>query len=355
MASEAGERSVSRRDFLKKTGVLAAGVAAAGLVGCDDGNEEDKPIGGPSSNIDLENVTWDVSGDVVVVGGGGAGCSCALAAAEAGLTVILLESSAALGGCTALAVGSLTTPGSQMQRDKGITDSAEAYLEDAKRMIGESGVARSGEDWAIFEMQAAEGGKTIDWLVEHGVTFNGPFVYPGHTNDRMHMLTPNTSAWPGILQPQMEAAGVRIFFDTKGMELIVDDGRVVGVMAIDQITKQELYFRGARGVFIATASIDASYEMKIKAYADPDIAAGDASCAFNDGQGLRMCQKIGADLTGWDSPAGQSLRAQAPSVNVGVYGKQSWMPFGMITAGAIMVTKQGKRYASEDIGGQEMS
>ena len=341
--------SVSRRAFLQ--GTLAAGAiaATASLVGC----KEDGTVSAEGGSA--VNINWTETADIIVVGGGGAGCSCALAAGEGGASVILLESSSALGGCTALAVGSLTTPGSKMQAAKGITDSAEAYLEDAKHhSLDANAVERAGEDWAIFELQAKEGGKTIDWLVDHDVTFNGPLPYPGHTNDRMHMLTPNTSYWPTVIGPKIEAAGGKILLNTKGVELITDNGRVIGVKAIDQITQQESFYQGTKAVYIATASIDGSYDMKIKTYADPAIARIDAACAFNDASGLNMCQKIGADLYGWDSPAGGSMRCQAPSVNVGVYGKQSWMPYGMVTAGAIMVNKQGKRYASEDINGLNM-
>jgi fumarate reductase flavoprotein subunit len=344
---ETSDDRLSRRDFLKGSMAVGAMAAVASLAGCDDSSSG----GGGGGGINAANVRWTDTVDVVVVGGGGAGCSCALAAAEGGAKVILLESSPALGGCSALAVGSLTTPGSKMQKDKGINDSAEQYLKDAEHSLSATAKERAGADWAIFELQAAEGGKTIDWMVDHGVKFNGPLTYPGHTNDRMHMLEPKSNAWPGVFQPLMVSAGVKILFDTKGVELILDSGRVVGVKAIDQITKGELFYKGTKGVFIASASCDASYDLKIRTESNPDICKIDAACAFNDGTGLMMSQKVGAGLTGWDSAAGGGLRCQAPSLNVGVFGKQSWMPYGMIAAGAIMVSTQGKRFASEELGG----
>lgn len=341
---------VSRRNFLKGAAVVGAAAVAGGLAGCSSGGGS-----APSASASGSNVEWASEVDIVVVGGGGAGCSCALSAAEAGASVVLLEASPALGGCSALAVGSLTTPGSKMQAEKGITDSAEAYLEDAEHHLAKTAKARAGDDWAIFELQAKEGGKTIDWLVDHGVKFSGPLPYPGNTNDRMHMLTPKSSAWPPVLQPLIEKAGAEILLNTKGVELVVEDGRVIGVKAVDQITKEELFFKGNKGVFMASASCDASYDLKIRAQPNPEACKIDAACAFNDGTGLMMCQMIGAGLTTWENAAGGGLRCQAPSLNVGVYNKQSWMPYGMIAAGSIMITKQGKRYASEDLGGTAMT
>ena len=43
------------------------------------------------------------------------------------------------------------------------------------------------------------------------------------------MLYPDASAWPSVIQPQLEEAGVDLKFNTKGAELIVENGRVVGV------------------------------------------------------------------------------------------------------------------------------
>ncbi|MDR0514080.1 MAG: FAD-dependent oxidoreductase, partial [Coriobacteriaceae bacterium] len=277
---------VSRRSFLKGVAVAGAAAVATGLTGCGTAG------GSTPGTTSQAAVSWTDEADIVVVGGGGTGCACALSAGEAGASVILLESSSALGGCSALCVGSLTTPGSKMQADKGIKDSAESYLEDAEHHLAKTAKARAGEDWAIFELQAKEGGKTIDWLVDHGVKFNGPLAYPGNTNDRMHMLSPKSSAWPLVLQPLIEGTGGKILFNTKGVELVVEAGRVVGVKAVDQITKEELFLKGTKGVFIASASCDASYDLKIRASTDPEQCTIDAACAFNDGTGLMMCQMI---------------------------------------------------------------
>ena len=342
------KNQVSRRNFLRGAAIVGAATVAGGLSACG-GSNSGKNDASASTSDASSSVEWTDTADIVVVGGGGAGCACALAAGEAGASVILLESSPALGGCSALCCGSLTTPGSKMQAEKGITDSVEAYLKDAEHEMSKTAKARAGDDWAIFEMQAQEGGKTIDWLVDHGVQFNGPLPYPGHTNDRMHMLTPKSNVWPGVLQPQIESAGGKILLDTKGIELVVQDGRVVGVKAIDQITKEESFYQGTKGVFIASASSDGAYDLKIRGNADPDRCMIDAACAYNDGSGLEMCQMIGAGLTNWEGAAPAALRCQAPSLNVGIYAKQKWMPYGMIDAGAIMVTKEGKRFASEDL------
>lgn len=51
--------------------------------------------------------------DVVVIGGGGSGLAAAIGAAESGASVVLLEKNAALGGTTALSIGSISAAGTQ--------------------------------------------------------------------------------------------------------------------------------------------------------------------------------------------------------------------------------------------------
>jgi fumarate reductase flavoprotein subunit len=337
------QESVSRRLFFKGALFAGASVATIGVAGCSSSN------GSGSGSAKEPDIIWDKEAEIVIVGGGASGCAAALSAGELGAKVILLEASSALGGCGALCVGSMTTPVTKLQVEKGIQDSVELYLSDVEERLGEETVKRAGKDWELFLIQANEGGKSVDWLVDHGVKFNGPLAYPHHSADRMHMLSPNSAAWPPVLQPQIEVAGVEILFQTKGIDLIAnEDGRVIGVRAIDQISKEELNLKASKGVMLSTASVDSSYDIRVKRY-NTNLAGTDAACAFNDGTGIIMASRLGANVTEWNAASSFSVRAQAPSPDVGAYAKQAWMPYSIPNAGAIMVTKEGKRFASEDI------
>jgi fumarate reductase flavoprotein subunit len=343
------ENGLSRRSFLKGAAFAGASAAAAGLVACA-GSPGDASGGGDNGGA---KVSWTQEAEIVIVGGGASGAAAALAAAEAGASVILLEHSSALGGSGALCVGSVTTCATKMQADAGISDSVEKYLADVEELVGAETIKRAGDDWDLFKLQAQEGGRTVDWLVEQGVVFQGPYEYPHHSVPRLHALYPSSAAWPAVIQPKITAAGGDIKLQTKGVELVTEGGKVVGVKAIDQISREELFFKGTKGVILASASIDASYDQLIKRYSTT-LSACDPSCRFNDGFGIKMAAKLGANTTEYNSAAGISLRCQAPGPDVGAYTKQAWMPYGIRDAGAIMVTSEGKRYASEDLGESEM-
>ena len=77
--------SLSRRNFLKGAGAIAAGTAALGAtsVAFADETTDHTAVGLPD--------TWDYETDVVIVGYGGAGAVTAITAADDGAEVILLE------------------------------------------------------------------------------------------------------------------------------------------------------------------------------------------------------------------------------------------------------------------------
>jgi len=64
--------------------------------------------------------------DVIAVGGGLAGLAAAAAARDLGMTALVVEKTPLFGGVTAYSAGQLWVPGSYLERDAGIEDSADA-------------------------------------------------------------------------------------------------------------------------------------------------------------------------------------------------------------------------------------
>lgn len=75
----------------------------------------------------------DVTTDVVVVGSGGAGFSAAIEAKNQGAKVILIEKNAVVGGNTSYATGGLNAAETSVQKEKGIEDSVELFIEDTMK------------------------------------------------------------------------------------------------------------------------------------------------------------------------------------------------------------------------------
>ncbi|MBB4643032.1 FAD-dependent oxidoreductase, partial [Rhizorhapis suberifaciens] len=163
--------------------------------------------------------------DVVVVGGGGAGLSAAYHAAKMGASVIIVEAAPSLGGATALASGVVFAAGTSVQQAAGITDSAEDMYQYMMTL----------NQWsikpALARRLAESGAYIIDWLTELGNEFPPELIVESGVADRPrgHQAL---GAGIGIIQSLINATGalgVEVALGSRVSDLIVEDGRVVGI------------------------------------------------------------------------------------------------------------------------------
>lgn len=104
--------------------------------------------------------------DLLVVGSGAAGSTAAIAAADAGLSVLVVESTELVGGSSGLSGGGLWIPTNSVTAEAGIVDdyaTARGYLD---RVIGDVGPASSAERRHAF---LTEGPAMVDLLRRRGV------------------------------------------------------------------------------------------------------------------------------------------------------------------------------------------
>ncbi|HVW17351.1 MAG TPA: FAD-dependent oxidoreductase [Solirubrobacteraceae bacterium] len=240
--------------------------------------------------------------DVIVVGGGGSGLSAAVAAAQQGLRVVVLEKNPHVGGSTALSVGSFAAAGTSLQRRQGIEDSAERFMADARLMNGEDLERR--DNVALREVLIREAAGAFEALRGIGVQFFGPTEQPPWTVRRMHQVVPNSRAYVGALRAEAERRRVEIRVGAPARRLLVEDGRVVGVDA-----GQEL--RARLGVVLAAGDYSANAEMKAD-YAGAQIGRLPPVNPTNTGDGFRMAADVGAALRNMDRVA-EELRFSLPA------------------------------------------
>ncbi|MGI6874605.1 3-oxosteroid 1-dehydrogenase [Amycolatopsis sp. 3B14] len=138
--------------------------------------------------------------DVVVVGSGAAGMTAALAAADAGLSVVVIEKAARFGGSTARSGGGVWIPGNEALRAAGVEDTPEAARAYLEAIVG---------DVVPAELRQA--------LLDHGpevVSF-------------VHRVTPLRLQWvPGYSDYHPEAPGGRA--GGRSVEPKPFDGKLLG-------------------------------------------------------------------------------------------------------------------------------
>ena len=308
-------RLASRRNFLKTSAlgvgatVVASTAGVAAIVepardeqkGIHPGARPIPPVSAPAK--------WTHETDVVVVGGGGSGLAAAVSAAEHGAKVIVLEKEAFCGGGASLSF--IYFVPHQITSEK--PDAAIAAL-----FQGRLAATPKTLDSGIIREITAEGPNVIRWMEEMGARFsevpaaNCPLemgyvaIDPEHPEEGWERWHPhNGRGFTETLEKRARDLGVKIFKESPATNLVVEKGRVIGVVGTD-LDKNPIAIRAK--VVGLTAGGFCSNEDMIKTYCAPEIFTGTRpwSVPAAQGQGIRMAQGAGAatigmaDLETWD-------------------------------------------------------
>lgn len=247
--------------FAVKKAIADAGQQA----GLDYGEITMTTQGPVEEPVELEPVTTQL----VVVGGGPAGLSSAIAAKEAGVEdVILVEKLDILSGNGKFDMNFFDLINSQAMKEAGIEISKEEFIESKASTMDseERKIAWADGEW---ELDA--------WLRSMGCELNQS---NGGTN---HMAEADAYAGEEVqdaLEARAYELGVDIRTGTKGLDLIMEDGRAKGVKVQH---KNESYDIMADAVVIATGGFSANKEMLAKyAPGSEDVATSNQMGATGD-------------------------------------------------------------------------
>lgn len=314
-----------------------------------------------------------VETDVVVVGGGGSGMAAAIAAAEQGARVILLEKNPFLGGTTKLSVGSITATGTRFQRAKGIEDHPDAHFEDMSLFLNPELTAK--ENMELRRVLVDNVPETLEWLISIGLCFYGPMPEPPHQKPRMHNVLPNSRAYAYYLEKECRRLGVDIRLQARLDRLVIERGRVTGIVA--DTGQGMTTFRARGGVILASGDFSASSTLKQQHV--PHAAHVDAINPASTGDGHLLAQQVGGWIKNPEVMWGPSMRFKAPPVETllrrlppyrwitrpmqwALMNLPMWVfrPFvtrfmtaslapepSLLRAGALMVNHQGERFVDE--------
>lgn len=314
--------------------------------------------------------------DIVVVGGGGSGLTAAIFARKAGAKVVLLEKHEELRGSTGLSIGSITASGTWHQKRAGIKDSADDHFEDmgamARKFLGD---LEAGDNLELRRILVDNVTESVDWLMSLGVTFHGPMPEPPHRQPRMHNILPNSRAYIWFLAREARRVGVDARVRATVSRLVIEDGRVVGV--VTQIAGRAVEIRARKAVILATGDYSSSGEWKGRF--NPAVADVDGVNTTNVGDGHRFGEELGATVKFGQVVYGPNLRFMPPArpsillrlppwpaftrmMRMALERLPSWLlrPFilsfvttylspepSMFQEGSILVNKRGERFTDE--------
>ncbi len=222
---------------------------------------------------------WDYDTDVVCVGSGAAACAAAIAAIDNGARAMIVEKMPVLGGTTGKSGGVAWIPNHHILRAEGIEDKKEDALRYMARysypLAYNADSPTLGLDEGEFKLIDAfydQGAATIDRLAELGATrfkefrlfqVNRPAPdyadhFPENKTPTRRALDPEvgsgSSGGGASLALQLEewlrANNAPILTDTRVTDVVMEGGRVVGVVA--ELEGRTIRIRARKGVVFGT-------------------------------------------------------------------------------------------------------
>jgi fumarate reductase flavoprotein subunit len=287
--------------------------------------------------VPADNVSFDVSTDVLVAGGGGCGLVATLAACENDdLTVTLLEKADEVGGNAALSTGMIPAAGTRLQQEAGIDEGPEDMMRD----IMEKNGYEADEETVMHLCENAV--DLIHWLVDDwdiSLHLVDDFKYPKHSEYRMHAPPGrNGENLVAELRERIEDEdNTELLTNTPVKRLVANDGDVVGVV-VGAIREEAIR---AEKVILATDGFAGNKQM-VETHCEADIA--DAlyyGSDGNTGDGIRWGHALGGELASMDA-------YQAHATVVNQTGALS--TYAVVMNGGILVNENGERFGDESKG-----
>ncbi|SEP07928.1 FAD-dependent oxidoreductase [Amycolatopsis saalfeldensis] len=277
--------------------------------------------------------------DVVVIGGGGAGLAAAVSAAEQGASVLLFEAERELGGSTQLSAGMLTAAGTSVQAGLGVEDSAEKFFQhyqDLNQWLLKPGLVRAFCEHA---------GPSVEWLLGLGVEIPAKVSHDAHTPGltragvedvwRGHVPKDQGYGLVQVLDRARRRLGAEAVLNTRVERLLVDGGRVAGVVA-DGIDVR------AGAVVVTTGGFARDPALRARYYPDAEAAGEDlfvVAAPGSRGDHFGFGEQVGASI------AGEGWGLLLPTA---YFQRLHHWQSGFPPPSRVLVNAHGRRFMDED-------
>lgn len=273
--------------------IIAAVTQALEKAGANIADLQKKPEKNNASGETIEK-----QADVIIIGGGGAGLAAAISAHENGAKVIVIEKMPRVGGNTIISGSAFNAVDPVRQEKQGIEDSVEKHYTQTYEGGDKLG------DPELIKTLTENAYPAIQWLEGMGMEFKDEvFTVLGGLWPRAHK--PVKPLGTGYIETYMSyidahKADIEIMVDTKATEIIMENGKAVGVKAEGK--NGDVILKANKGVVVAAGGFGANIEMREKYNSVwPSLKnVKTTNHVGATGDGMVMAEAIGANLVGMD-------------------------------------------------------
>lgn len=279
---------------------------------------------------------------VLVIGAGACGLVAALAARDAGAEVLVLERDPSPSGSTAMSSGMIPAAGTALQKARGVSDTPAIMAADIQAK------AHGENDPGMVEAICRASGPVIDWLAEKHrlpLTLVEGFLYPGHSQPRMH--APASRSGADLIAGLLAAAGaaeIDILCNATVTTLFADpDGCVRGV----EISRPDgAMERIGCGALVLACSGFGGNDGLVARHIPELVGATYFGHAGNRGDALLWGQALGAATQHLGAYQGHGSLAMPQAILI------TW---ALMMEGGFQVNALGRRFSSEHDGYSEQA
>ena len=289
---------------------------------------------------------WDSEVEVLVAGAGVAGCMAAITAHDAGARdILLLEKTNIAGGSGRFSSGTILAAGTTLQKEKGISDSPDLWYRETME------TSENGVDAKLTRKLIDVSTEVFDVLYGMGMRWSYLDPLPGYSKDRGYREANGGAKMMNIVVGEVKKrAAVQLRMGTRITKLYMDQtrgyppGEVTGVESMTA-TGQTMNIRVKRAVALCTGDFAANpayIERHFPALKNTRFVGNPG----NTGDGIRLAQRLGADITGY-TPQGHPHCVEVSPGRAILWSRYEFLA----EEGAILVNGDGRRFLDEPVKG----
>lgn len=290
---------------------------------------------------------WDAEAEILIAGAGVAGCFAAIAAHDAGVRrILLLEKTATAGGSGRYASGTILAAGTLLQQQHNIQDCAALWYREAMT------AAEHGVDPQLTRKLIDTATEVFNFLWAAGMRWSHIDALPGYSAPRAYR-EPNggEKLMNIVLTEAAKRPAIHLQYETRITRLYVRQPDNAG--AQDEVVGVECAaadgglrnIKVKRAVALCTGDFAANpayIESHFPALKNTRFVGNPG----NTGDGIRIAQRLGADITGF-TPQGHPHCVEAAPGQVMLWPRYEFLA----QAGTILVNGDGQRFCDEPVKG----
>jgi fumarate reductase flavoprotein subunit len=275
--------------------------------------------------------------DILVVGAGACGLAAAIAAHDSGADVAIIEKLDRPGGNSALSTGSVPAAGTRFQREAGIDDSTEQFVEDLIRKGGPTDCPD------LLRRLVETSAETVEWLVDSvgaRMALVTAYRHVGHTVPRLH--APASRRGQDLVDDLLAATDKRDIplAVGNGARALITDGHG-GVIGADIETSSGEHHRIASRKVILAVNGFAGNRSLVARFCPEVSGAQYFGARGSTGEAVLWGEQIGAALGNIGAYQGYAAVSDPHG---------SLLSWTTIEKGGVIVNGAGKRFGDESAG-----